>query len=807
VFSWAEFAAAVTEVCNVTIDAQVAGDLAREDPNQKQIVAAPAAESLFVTAGPGSGKTTSATLRILKLVYIDGLPPESIFATTFTRRAAAVLRSRITSWGEELRAALGQSNPGALGWLELLDLNRIRVGTLDSLAQDVLNENKRAGDPRPTPVEPHILTSLMLTEAVFSTPASTRSSQSAAVAAYLRQFYDSEWATDPGRAKALIEFRQRLINDQIDRAQLRASANSGSPEDLGLHTCLDCIEQFESVLKSREIYDFSSVNEAFLQSLADGRLEGFLSELRFVLVDEYQDTNYLQESIYSRLAKAAADNGGSIMVVGDDDQSLYRFRGATVELFSAFESRLRQRTGITATPRWLDRNYRSTEQIVKLVNDYVGLDANYAPARVAGKPVLQHGKANNNSFPILGLFRSTEDQVAQSLARLISKLQSGRTIVIPTPNGNIELALNAEEGSAGDIAVLTYSAAELSSRPRFPRKLRDALENQSPPVRVFNPRGCPLRTIEPVQELLGNVLECLDGNGAVLAELQSSADGRLRYIDNAACLQQWRNMALSKRASRSPDLARFVDAWSRRKPTRRVTSARVSLNDIIFKLIKWIPDFQSDIEHLAWLEAIQRSVAAAAVLQGFSGEILFDATNPTSDLSRASVRQAYRRVFFPIAENVVEVAEDTLETLPLDRVSIMTIHQSKGLEFPITVVDIGTALENLTWMPARSRYPSRPDTSHKMEDALRPYSGINLSIRSSIDRAFDDLVRNYFVAFSRAQDVLILVGHEHARSDKARGKPAQHVGSGWVRPASGLLNGAWPWRGKPFLVSIEDAHL
>jgi DNA helicase-2/ATP-dependent DNA helicase PcrA len=298
------------------------------------------------------------------------------------------------------------------------------------------------------------------------------------------------------------------------------------------------------------------------------------------------------------------------------------------------------------------------------------------------------------------------------------------------------------------------------------------------------------------------VLECLDGDGSILRDLQTGRDGRLRFIDSGACLQQWRQTAVARRPARNPGLTNFIEAWSARRPTRRVRTARVSLNDIIFKLIKWLPDFQSDIEHLAWLEAIQRAVSAAAVLQGFGGEILFDANDPSSDLSRASVRQAYQRVFFPIAEGLIEVSEDALETLPLDRVSIMTIHQAKGLEFPITVVDIGTALENLSWIQARSRYPTRPDTAHKLEEGLRPFSDIDLPLRPPLDRAFDDLVRNYFVAFSRAQDILILAGHDYARIDKPRGTPARHIGSGWTRPPT-----SWPWRGMPSVISIEDAYL
>ena len=154
----------------------------------------------------------------------------------------------------------------------------------------------------------------------------------------------------------------------------------------------------------------------------------------------------------------------------------------------------------------------------------------------------------------------------------------------------------------------------------------------------------------------------------------------------------------------------------------------------------------------------------------------------------------------------MDVSEDVLETLPMDRVNIMTIHQAKGLEFPITIVDVGTALEDLRWMTARNRYPSRPDTPHLLEDAFRPFSKINLPGRLGVDRAFDDLVRSYFVAFSRAQDVLILAGHTYACRDKPTGTKACHVGSGWIRPSPQATN-LWPWENMPALTLIEDRHL
>jgi DNA helicase-2/ATP-dependent DNA helicase PcrA len=77
-----------------------------------------------------------------------------------------------------------------------------------------------------------------------------------------------------------------------------------------------------------------------LNRLRSKKLSIFTNTVTAVLVDEYQDTNLLQEDLYFELAKAAK---GAFTVVGDDDQSMYRFRGATVELFSEFPKRFQKK--------------------------------------------------------------------------------------------------------------------------------------------------------------------------------------------------------------------------------------------------------------------------------------------------------------------------------------------------------------------------------------------------------------------------------------------------------------------------------
>ena len=73
------------------------------DPEQRQCVEADPSESLFLVAGPGTGKTTAIAVRILRLIFVEGIDPAAILATTFTNRAADEIRSRVLGWGTRLK--------------------------------------------------------------------------------------------------------------------------------------------------------------------------------------------------------------------------------------------------------------------------------------------------------------------------------------------------------------------------------------------------------------------------------------------------------------------------------------------------------------------------------------------------------------------------------------------------------------------------------------------------------------------------------------------------------------------------------
>ena len=124
-----------------------------------------------------------------------------------------------------------------------------------------------------------------------------------------------------------------MYYDQVDFLEIYNNYH----DNKGLKLSLQCINEYENELKDRNIMDFAMLEDKFLKKLKNHELDVFLDDVKIILIDEYQDTNLIQEDIYFTIAKSALKDGGSLTVVGDDDQSLYRFRGATVELFTDFK--------------------------------------------------------------------------------------------------------------------------------------------------------------------------------------------------------------------------------------------------------------------------------------------------------------------------------------------------------------------------------------------------------------------------------------------------------------------------------------
>ena len=775
--------------------------------DQKLAISSPKDQSLFIVAGPGSGKTTVMVLKILKFIFVDDVSPNEIMATTFTRKAASELLSRFLSWGDKIKSKLianymdkmfsGEiTDDSIIKEINRIDFNQINIGTIDSIADELLRIHRQAGTSQPILIEDFVANSVMINECLLKEDRYKHDS----LQEYLAEITGKQSNTEQKpkvknltmMASILIEIKEHIYYNMVDINKILSNIQA---TELGKQLALKLILEYAEILKSQNIYDFAMLETEFLRRLNSDSLNVFLNDIKIILVDEYQDTNLLQESIYFKIAESAIENGGNITVVGDDDQSLYRFRGASVDLFTNFIERIAT-IGIEAKEVNLKTNYRSTENIIDLCNDFVELDDEYQSARVKEKPKIEVPSFNEddtNQVPILGMFRNNEQLLATDLAKFIDELNrngivkrkikrvltkddnkkfnsDNKTTLINYRDKGFDLAEGEDEivielgddGSAEDIAFLTFSPKELTATGSrtFNFTLKKQLGRLRHPIEVFNPRGQDLQNIDCVAVFCGLMLECIDPN----SKYQRTND----KLPNSASLNMkaWRRKAISYMNDVNPEphspvsLEKFVTHWQIRHPFSSDESSdmkwptKANLMELAYKLVSWIPEFQEDDEGVVYLKAITQTITQTSFFNKYSANI--DFSSPEAE--KESINEALLNIFVPIASGGVQIDENLFEVIPSNRFNIMSIHQAKGLEFPLVIVDVGSRFKKNLAKDANLRFPKNADSSSIIQDRIRKYSSLYSKDRDSKDMAFDDLTRLYFVAFSRAKDVLLLVG-------------------------------------------------
>ena len=484
-------------------------------------------------------------------------------------------------------------------------------------------------------------------------------------------------------------------------------------------------------------------------------------------------------------------------IVGDDDQSMYRFRGGSVELFTDFASRCQQETGRRTMRIDMVRNFRSTPEIVKFYNDHIMADPAFIAARIdPPKPEVAAVRPNGN-IPVLGMFRPDEQTLADDLAGFLNTLVSQRRVQFGSKGHEISLGQN---GNLGDVVFLSHSVEETvyqrgnKVQLRFPALFRRAMESRG--LHVFNPRGQALRTIPSIEVLLGLVLLATDPYGTIMDDAYPTNEAR-------HFLRLWRGRAQdfvdsNPAPNDGEGLQGFIRSWQSASEGRVIDAfpADWPVLELVFKLIAWMPDFQREPEHQVWLEAVTRIIASAGMKSASAyGMRLFQNTS-RSDRGvhvRRSRTSLVRDALVPIAQNEVDADEDIISSVPRDRLQFMTIHQAKGLEFPFVIVNVGSRFSMNHPKQRFLRFPEGVSNVVNAEDDVEPHLPTPLRTwREPLDRTFDDLVRLYYVAYSRSQSVLLLIGHEnclrYGKGKNFESTAIPNIALAWQRDRT------WPWR-------------
>jgi DNA helicase-2/ATP-dependent DNA helicase PcrA len=288
---------------------------------QREAVAAPLGPAL-VLAGAGSGKTRVLVHRIAWLVQVEGVSPHGILAVTFTNKAAGEMRGRIET-------LLGV--PGGALW----------IGTFHGLAHRLLRRHWREAG-------------LVQTFQILDSEDQTR---------LLRKVLK---ALDLDETRWVPREIQWFINAQKDEGlRPKHLKDDGDPTRRQL---IRVYQAYEDACQRAGVVDFAELLLRAYELWRDNPplLQHYRERFRHLLVDEFQDTNAIQYKWFTLLAGPA----GMPFAVGDDDQSIYRWRGARVENLNQY-----RRDFPAATLYKLEQNYRSTGTILKAANALIANNA------------------------------------------------------------------------------------------------------------------------------------------------------------------------------------------------------------------------------------------------------------------------------------------------------------------------------------------------------------------------------------------------------------------------------------------------
>ena len=569
---------------------------------QREAVAAPIGQQR-VLAGAGSGKTRVLVHRIAWLIQVEGASPHSILSGTFTNKAAAEMRVRI----EEL---LGL-NPAGM-W----------VGTFHGLAHRLLRAHwQEAG----------------LTEG-FSILDSDDQLR-------LLKRVMRELALDEKRWP--VRQAQWFINGQKDEGLRPQHIQAAG--DLFLGTMLQIYSAYEEACLRAGAIDFAELLLRALDLWRDnpGLLQHYQQRFQHVLVDEFQDTNAVQ---YAWL-RLLAQGGKSLMVVGDDDQSIYGWRGAKIENIQQFSTDFVDVQSIR-----LEQNYRSTATILKAANALID---------------------NNQGRLGKELWTDGEDGEPISLYSAYNEHDEARYIV-----ECIEQALRKGEVKRDDIAILYRSNAQS-------RVLEEALLRAAVPYRIYGgQRFFERLEIKNALAYL-RLLRSRHDDGAIERVINVPTRGigektieSVRHAAREHDVSLWQAMhiliehkALPGRASNA--LQTFIDLIEQ-LAIQTHNCALHAMTQIVIEhsgLITYHKEEKGE-KGQARLENLEELVSAARTFTQ-DEDISIEAEGTLDDDLPPLVA---------FLDHAVLEAGDTQADEFTEAVQLMTLHSAKGLEFPIVFI-------------------------------------------------------------------------------------------------------------------------
>lgn len=674
-------------------------DFGNANEGQRKAIAA-AEGPVLITAGPGTGKTYTLVQRAIYLIEECGVKPENIFIATFTEKAAKELITRITN---EL------SNRGIVA-----NINEMYIGTFHSLCLRILKEHLEFTRLRRNY---RLLDAFDQQYMVFQN------------IHRFRNIPEVEGALPNSGAwkqsEAICNYVNNLSEELVTPEELMSDA------DLSIVALGRMLKEYRDVLTEGNLMDFSSIQIETYHLLCDRSdiLEEMRSKITHIMVDEYQDTNFIQEQLVFLLA----GDRKNICVVGDDDQGLYRFRGATIRNILEFPQKFGDGE-CRIIP--LVINYRSNSDIVDFYNKWMATTdgakfkfrwENYR----FDKKIEPHEQSTLHSSAVVKLASVDDtDEWYEKILRFINDLKA---------SGKLK--------DYNQIAFLFNSV----KHPRVTALARFLEENH---INVYSPRSDMFFQRDEIRLAIGCLMLMFP------RYVQGLENGDYTFLQ-PELLTYYRNCIITANEYLTKPKNIELLKWIRRRGKDHV--GLIGTTDygycgLMYQMFEFQPfagilDTEMDVG-IVDIRPARNLAKLTQIIGKFEYLHRVDVLDAGKYRGKRRIDQntemLFNLYFRLLYDGGITEYEDDSEYAPSGCVSFLTIHQSKGMEFPVVLVD------SLANVPRKNRndFMMQIEDCYFKRPAFEPYE---------VTKYFD-FWRLYYTAFSRAQDLLILTCCEDKRT-------------------------------------------
>ncbi len=634
--------------------------------NQKEIITS-IEGPLLIIAGPGSGKTFTLVERIIFLLAEKKVEPSKIFVSTFTEKAAKELITRISNRLLELNLNI--------------DINNMKIGTLHSLFLKILEENIQYSDLKKNY---RLIDEFEQKYIIYKN-----------IDEFLKiegiQVFFKEILGKWNQTNKILEYLNKLNEQRISKEQLFSNTNK-EIKILG-----KILEIYEKILERENILDFSNIQLKTFNLLTNKEvLKKINNDIDYLMIDEYQDTNSIQEEIIFKLAGEKQN----LCVVGDDDQGLYRFRGATIRNILEFPQKFKNCKILK-----LDINYRSDKNIIEFYDSWVK-QLNWYGFRYEKNLKAFDENISNTQRVLKVSGENTEENWYNEILQFINYLKEEKILT-----------------DYNQIAFLFKSV----KNPKVVG-LYKFLENHGIPV--YSPRAGIFFDREEIKIMLGGILGVFPQ--ITQRVLEDSENNLNKYYRE--CLIKFRETI-----KKNYDL----NIWFKEKYKKHLKEdLDYSFSTIFYEILQFEPFYswlKDDDKATNFREIRNLSILSKLITN-------FEFLENIQVLNQKFINYVTTNFFLIymkfLKEGGVNEYEDEKNFAPSGYISFLTIHQSKGLEFPIVIV---------------GSLDSKPRKQYTEIDEILENEVYRKGIYEPLSKIKNfDFWRLFYTAFSRPQELLIL---------------------------------------------------